>query len=412
MLQKYLNANLLNVTDDDDHKKLLKSSEELTKKLLKSKAKVALFTLIAIDPDIDPENPSILEVKALIIKHWATFSTNAKDTALVFIRAVIFDSLSRLLDKDGFSETIWFASRNIIKYRKLIGKEKEIIFEFLTNIGKSINQKGIQSWSIEPMNNSAKQLELKTVERYLLSEETLTKYLEDAAGPQGKSGAANFASPNPYWSTQQTHWSLEFAPRASKGIKINVDASLKAIAHTVNENSATIQKAINSDLLTESDDEKQRILALRSQLLWWKEAGYSDSTDQAYDEINSRTMGLVLACDYAEIIPIIYPKSVDYFLKHTYRNILKKDSGEVNLKEFFDNIKNSEDQLNNVIPETDLIEELPNLLNFVSKLSRNQVNISQVMELTGIPEDTEVKEDELIVWLFHDFLLLKVLKQK
>lgn len=59
MSQKYLNANLLNVTDDDDHRKLSKASDDLTKKLVKNKVKIALFTLIAIDPDINPENPAV-----------------------------------------------------------------------------------------------------------------------------------------------------------------------------------------------------------------------------------------------------------------------------------------------------------------------------------------------------------------
>ncbi len=161
MLQKYLNGNLLNVTDDDDHKKLSKASDDLTKKLVKNKAKIALFTLIAIDPDISPENPAVIEVRELIIKHWTTFSANAKDTALVFIRAVILESLKSLLETDGFAEIIWFASRNIIKYRKLTGKEKEVIFEFLSEIGKSLNKAAIDSWAIDSEVSTAEQIELK-----------------------------------------------------------------------------------------------------------------------------------------------------------------------------------------------------------------------------------------------------------
>ena len=40
MLQNYLNANLLSLTDDGDFKKLKKSADDIAKKLAKSKAKI------------------------------------------------------------------------------------------------------------------------------------------------------------------------------------------------------------------------------------------------------------------------------------------------------------------------------------------------------------------------------------
>ncbi len=246
----------------------------------------------------------------------------------------------------------------------------------------------------------------------MINDESLTKYLEDSAGPTGKSGTANFASPNPYWSNQQTSWSHEFAPRASKAIKNSVDLSLKAIGNVVNENNIIIQSALNNDKFVQSDKNKQRVLALRSQLLWWKEAAFSDSANQGYDELEKKIMVLILAYDYSGFIPTIYPKSVDYFLKHTYRNITGENKSEIDLQEFFDALQKTGTQLNNIFSETNLIEDLPNLLNFASKVSKNQVSISALTELTGIPEETKMKEEELVQWLFHDFLLLKVLKQK
>ncbi|HNP66259.1 MAG TPA: GTPase-associated system all-helical protein GASH, partial [Aequorivita sp.] len=132
MLQQYLNANLIPLTDDGDFKKLKKSADYITKQLLKSKKKTISYILTAIDPDVSVTNPDIEEVKAIIIKNWSTFVTNAKDTPLTYIRAVILEALNDISKNINNSLLIWFASRNIVLYHKLIGKEKEIILGFLS----------------------------------------------------------------------------------------------------------------------------------------------------------------------------------------------------------------------------------------------------------------------------------------
>ncbi len=88
MLQEFLDANLLPITDDGYFEKVKKSADELSKKLSKSKAKVLRYTLIALDPDIEANNPDVIEVKELITKNWSTFSTNRKDTPITFVCAV------------------------------------------------------------------------------------------------------------------------------------------------------------------------------------------------------------------------------------------------------------------------------------------------------------------------------------
>jgi len=141
MLQNYLNANLLSLTDDGDFKKLKKSADDISKKLAKNKAKIVSYTLSAIDTNISVGNAEIIEVKDVIIKNWSTFTTNAKDSPLTFIRAVMLEALNIISENINHSLLIWFASRNIVQYHKLIGKEKEMILEFISKLGNDINQK-------------------------------------------------------------------------------------------------------------------------------------------------------------------------------------------------------------------------------------------------------------------------------
>ena len=415
MLQNYLNANLLPLTDDEDFKKLKKSADDIAKKLVKSKTKIVSYTLSAIDPEISVDNADIAEVKNIIIKNWSTFVTNTKDTPLTYIRAVILEALKSIGNDVNHSLLIWFASRNIVLYHKLIGKEKEIILEFLTKLGNDINQKANGEWALSNNDTFSKiSFELKEISRYGLNDDILIKHLEDAVGPHNKSGSANFDSPNPYWSNSAANWSYEFPSRAAKGIKTVVDACLRAIVTIANENKITIQNALTKALeqVQEEVSNRNKSLQLRSELLWWKEAGYSSSTDKSYDELDKNILQIVLPYDYSTFIPVIYPKSVDYFLKETYKGLKENTGEELTLEEFLKTIQEHIEELKSILPSEDLLAGKLTLLNFINGLIWNKYQLAQFEELVGISLNLKLSSTELTTWLFHDIQLVKILNTK
>ncbi len=415
MLQNYLNANLLSLTDDGDFKKLKKSANDIAKKLVKSKTKIVSYTLSAIDPDISIDNADIAEVKDIIIKNWSTFATNSKDTPLTYIRAVMLEALSSISDDVNHSLLIWFASRNIVQYHKLIGKEKEIVLEFISKLGNDINQKANREWALVNNDTFSKiSFELKEISAYGINKETLQKYLEDASGPTNSAGVANFDSPNPYWPNNPTNWSHQFPSRAAKGIKNAIDPSLKAIATVVNENKNTIQNSLNKALeqVQTEVSNRSKSLQLRSELLWWKEAGYSPSTDKSYDELDKNILEIVLAYDYSSFIPVIYPKSVDYFLKETYKGLKGSTEEELTLEDFLKTLLEHSEKLKPILPERDALTGKSTLLNFINGLIWSKHQLTQVEDLVGIPLNIKLSPNELTTWLFQDFQLVKILNTK
>lgn len=415
MLQKYLNANLLSVINDEDLKKLKKAADETAKKLAKSKAKIVSFTLLAIDPDVKADNTDVIEVKEIIIKNWSTFSTNAKDTPLTYIRAVVFEALKVLAEDTNHSLLIWFASRNIVQYQKLTGEEKKIILEFLSQVGNGISRKANLEWALSSNEGLSKNnFQLKEISAYLIGKDTLQKYLEDASGPHNAGGIANFATPNPYWPNQGQHWSHEFAPKAALGIKNAIDPSLRAISNVVNENRIVIQENINKVIenIQKEISNKNKSLQLRSELLWWKEARYSSSTDKSYNELDKRILETVMAYDYSTFIPPIYPKSVDYFLKETYMRV-KEDTGkELTIEESLKSIQMCSDELKTILPESDILKGKSTLLNFINYLIWSKCELNEFENLVGVPLDIKLSNSELTTWLFHDFQLNKILNTK
>lgn len=414
MLKNYLNANLLALTDDGDFKKLKKSADEIAKKLVKNKSKIVSYTLSAIDPSISVDNTNIVESKDIIIKNWSTFATNAKDTPLTYIRAVMLEALSSISDDANHSLLIWFASRNIVQYHNL-GKEKDIILAFLTKLGNDINQKANKEWALSNNNTLSKiEIELKDITKYLINDDNLKKYLEDASGPSNSDGVANFDSPNSVWPNSGQSWSHQFAPRATKGIKNAIDSSLKAIVMVVNENKNTIQNSLTKALeqVQTEVSNRSKSLQLRSELLWWKEAGYSSSTDKSYDELDKNILGIVLAYDYSSFIPVIYPKSVDYFLKETYKGLKGSAEEVLTLEDFVKTVQHHKEELKLIFPEEEALAGKSTLLNFVNSLIWSKNKLTQFEELVGIPLNIKLSSNELTTWLFHDIQLVKILNTK
>lgn len=415
MIQEYLNSNLLSLKDDGDLKKLKKSADDITKKLAKSKTKIISYTLSAIDPNISVDNDNIVEVKEIIIKNWNTFATNSKDTPLTYIRAVMLEALSNVSADVNHSLLIWFSSRNIVQYHKLIGKEKEVLLGFFTKLGNDINQMANKEWALSNNDTLSKiEIELKDITKYLINDDTLRKYLEDASGPHNSQSVSNFDSPNSHWPNAAHNWSYQFAPKAAQGIKIAIDPSLKAIASIVNENKNTIQNSLNKALVQAQKEvsNRSKSLQLRSELLWWKEARYSSSTDRSYDELDRNILEIVLAYDYSSFIPEIYPKSVDYFLKETYRSMKENTTEELPLEDLLKAIQNHSEELKVILPSDDSLAGKLTLLNFINGFIWNKHQLAHFEALVGIPLNIKLSKQELTTWLFHDIHLVKILNTK
>ena len=217
MLQEFLNAQLLPITDEVYFGKLQKVSEALAKSLQKNKSKVLTYTLTALDPDVSVDDPNISEVKELITKNWNTFATNSNDTPVTFIRALMLEALKNVSNETTNACIIWLASRNIIKYFNLTGKEKDLILRFLMSLGNEVEKKAVESWALPSEAKLHKlSVEIKELTGVTIDKAILQTKMEEASGPTNAAGVPN-TSPNPHWSNSAPHWSYQFAPRAAQG---------------------------------------------------------------------------------------------------------------------------------------------------------------------------------------------------
>lgn len=411
MIQEFLTNSLIEITEDANVDKLKKACNILEKKLQKNKQKISTLTLIALDPEIPASNPDVLEVQQIIIGKWKTFNANCKDTPITFIRAVILEVLANLSKDLNIANQIWLIGRNVQKYYKLIGKERKLITNFLLNLGNEIENKATDSWSLASENVLHKlNLEIKGLTGVVIDKAILQKKLEDAAGPTNEAGTANYESPNPQWPNSGTPWSFQFAPRAAQGIADVVNKALKEQAKELSANQTQIQEVVNK-LLSQTQAEileKNSLLQMRTQLLWWKESCYSVSLNQSYRGKQNGLIQILLANDYSTFVPVIYPTSADYFLKEIHRNLAEDENKKMKMSDILRQIEQSSTQLKTIFREPSVELGRISLLNFIKGFVWSKYTSKQFKNLVGFTVTSEMTLSEFTLWLFHDFQSLKI----
>lgn len=415
MLQEFLDANLLPITDEGYFEKIKKTANEIAKKLTKSKAKSLCYTLTALDPDVPADNPDVVEVKELISKNWSTFSTNSKDTPVTFIRAVMLEALQAVSNETSYACLIWLAGRNIQQHFKLIGKEKEIVTNFLLELGKSVENTAAERWTLPSEARLQKlSVEIKEFTGATIDKATLQKLFVWASGPHDDQNAVPFKDPNPHWSNSAPNWSYAFAPKAATAIAQEVNKVLKEQAKEITSSQTQIQEAVNK-LLSQTQSEileRNSLLQMRTQLLWWKESCYSTSLNQSYRGQQNGLLQILLANDYSGFVPTIYPTSADYFLRETHRVLVKDENKKIKVSEIIKQVELSRADLKKVFTEPSTEIGRITLLNFIKGLVWNKYTAEQFKNLVGFDDTTEMTLSDFTVWLFHDMQSLKISTSK
>ncbi|RZK27046.1 MAG: hypothetical protein EOO43_00870 [Flavobacterium sp.] len=363
MIQEYLNEQFIQIADDANFDKIKKTSSDVAKKIAKDKSKILSYSLVAFDPEISADNPEIVEIKSLIIENWQTFFSNSKDTALTIIRAIMLDALKTASNDLSSACLIWFSSRNIFKYYKL-GREQDILTKFLLELGNNIESKASESWSFSPDDTIA----TPKIAAAVLNATDLTTHVQpnaiDAAGMAG------------------------------------------VINKVLKKQAAEIQENQNEFIRLNS------LMHMRTQLLWWKEANYSSLLKTSYAELNNGMLQIVLAYDYSNFIPDLYPVSVDYFLLENHKNLSSANNAKHKISEFLEMVENSTAILKNIITESTEVGGRISFVNFTNGFIHGRYKANQFKSLVGVDDSFELTLGEITLWLFHDLHSIKLSKSK
>jgi len=429
ILQSFLDHRFIKTDESENISHLNKASAELQKGLGKKKKKIIPYTLVALDPTVSDEDPIIQEVEALIIKKWPTFRNSVaktKDTPIAYVQAVILEALNKLSKDENLAAIIWHTGCNIVSNYKLAGQE-EVLISFLLDIGKRVEEVARNNWSI--LGNAkidtfeSIELTLPKVSQGRVDEAELQGHLKAAAVHSGWEQQAG-GGENPYMQGQNNFsWPKFFAERAAKGLSEEINAALSNQNKSLTSISNSIQEALGSYLadlkpyleqVSTSILQSSQSLNKRSDLIWWKQALYSHRLDSSYRTLGPLALTVCMAVDLADNVSPIYPKSVDFFLKETLRDVQGDETDkEVAVTELLEQLQ----QLSNA--EKQLLEDLSNenesrksLGACMADMIKGKMNADEFFKRSGLEKRAKISFGELTVWLFHDLQANKLANAK
>lgn len=358
MIQEYLNEQFIQTAEDANFEKLKKTCADIAERISEDKEKILVYSLIAFDPEIPADNREIADIKALIIENWQTFLSSSKDTTLTIIRAVMLEALQVASKETDLACIIWFASRNAFKYYKL-GREKELLTSFLKEIGNKIEGEVSESWNFPP----------------------------------------------------------DYEMNIPRVTSVTIDEGDFATGITATTLKEGVGKALKKQITRLKKSQKEfanqvALMQMRTQLLWWKEASYSPSQKVTYKNLQDGLLQVLLAFDYANFIPEMYPVSVDYFLIETLKSLSDNAEKKTKISDFLKMVEKSNSELKNVIPDFISSDGRISFTNYIQGLVHGKYQVKQFKGLVGVTDATELTLSEITLWIFHDLHSFKLLTSK
>lgn len=406
ILQQYLNSQFISLAEDADIEKLKKTADQIEKKLRKDKHRLPQFALVAIDPNTPVSDPVLQEVQEMVIKNWPAFVNKAGGDNLVsYNRVIIMEALSSLATDAGLAGIIWLTVSQVIKHYSL-GREAELLKGWLHAIASTYETAARRNWSVSDFKLEAKLPELPELKTYTVSRPNLTTRLSAAAGPTyiNESGTNTSSEKgNQYWPNQNQHWTGQFGRVATEGIASAVDAVSKANSKEVG---AFLSQYLNGlkpylESLGQAVVNKSNSVDLRSQLLWVKESQFSVCMNTSYREIDAAILPFAIAKDIADIIPAIYPASVDFFAKEIARVTNDGMDKPVSIKDLLGIVQQQKDAVKPLLAAGSEGSGRQEMYQFITVLVNEQATIDSIQAMTGIPETASITPADLIVWLLH-----------
>ncbi|WP_133256922.1 GTPase-associated system all-helical protein GASH [Hymenobacter edaphi] len=428
ILQSFLNEHIITIDQNEEFGFLQKAVSEFEKKLRTKKSRISTVVQLAFDPETDPAEPLVAEVQDLITSKWKAFPSKCKDRPIPYVRAVMLAALQQLSVDVPYAGMIWLTASNFFSYMKPLEREASILLGFLEGTGALFEQGSLHVWGVDNTNLALPSLVIpkaslpavsSTTKEYIVDQLALSIKGDDDGGNKHSFGTAyNSNYGNNHNVTVSSNWVESFSIIAGATIKAVADAITTSANKSLGQAASVkmleeFTQAMNR-YLNDINTTMQRQTAshnLRGRLLWLKETLYSTSQQTSYRRLPLALQGPVLAHDAAELVPAIYPASVEYFLRETLREASADTEAELTFADLLPELAATpalQTLLPVVAPETGRMS----LSAFLKKLADGTTTVVSFEAATGVGLDEQISRQEMAVWLFRELQVLKLAETK
>lgn len=325
-LMRFLDIGAIDLKGDDSRlEKLRATAKDLSAVLKKAPAKTVSFTMVAADPGVASDDPTIQEAMAVLRKQWETVSNAFSSPPVAILRAVLLDAIVQAARADeSISVAFVNTARNALAHAET-ADEAVVWREAVGEVEAKVDARAEQEWATPEMITVdaleytppaavAPKYKVPAVDR-----DALQTSIHRSAGPWN-GNPSNPYSPH----SQPQQWAASFAEHMTGVIGEQLDTLSKGLAPLPVDLSGPL-----TTLATAVTAHVERALASfsgataglqrRTNLLWWKEALYSPSVHESYLDLPAFEAAALMALDLHEQVPTYSPASVSAFLKETIR---------------------------------------------------------------------------------------------
>jgi len=419
ILQQFLSAQIINIDEDDNHAKLVKAAADLTKIITKDKTKFQQIAITAVDPSIDIDDPNIIEVKDLIIKHWSTFINKSQNTPLTYIRAVMLESLLSLCSQDDFASIVWLTTGKPVAFYETETRESKILQDFLTICGNRYEKLGLENWSVSNSVATVTMPVIKAVESKKMGG-IKSDYVSEKMAPAVMNGNAISQNPSYGASNVRQEWANEFARLTGEAFNAVFTTIVKQANEALDSkaNSESFQAFVENfnkeaSSVLNNVIYKSASIELRGQLLWFKEALYSNTQKNSYRKLATEISAVALPAEFSKMLPEFCPISVEYFITETFLSANTKSEELISFQTLLDYLMVHKDKLASYFSNFQTIKPgRLTLMQFIGYLVNGLLTKESFLLTTGLSPSLELSWSDLSIWLYREFQANKLVVKK
>ncbi len=419
VLEQLLERRLIPVEDDPTLKKVQDTANEFAKKIRGAKVPAPTATLVALDPEVSPTDPMGDLVMAELRKHWKSVDQKHPDRPMILVRGILADALSQAGSDAAIAAAITLTARSYWPYTSL-GVEAEVWQQILLTLGARAEKAAVDAWEgtgaksgidVPPLTLSPVRAQVPKVDA-----EELSGHLTASVGPMDnppKGVTPNSVQVSAHGYPTDANWAAMMGAVAGPAITSTLTRALQGLANSIDLGAASQSIEAYAQDLSRTIASAIRPIhatALRSRVLFWREALYSPRLQLSYRRVPSSARVLALAIDLHDIVPPHSPLAIEALLEEAARAVSEDES--IPLADFLGVIDAVPSELTTALGRGKPQSGRSPLLSLV----REMIWAGQVPEALsariGVDPSTPITLPELSVWLFRDLQAERLLSGK
>lgn len=431
MLQELLNLGLVEIGSDDSRfEKMQAAASALAKRFGEEPHLLIPATLVALDEDVDEEDPFFALVEEIVTLEWKTLRNTHTNRPRQLLRSIAIDALATSSAESAeVSSVIWNTASSLVRHQQTrLGKAAGLVEQLLgkafeTAEAEAIKRVGMLSPSTKRKNKKTSSVVAELKLNAQIKDDELITDVARAAGPQHPSGQA-LTDPNPHWTNAANPWSHEFNPRMTAALVKAVNLGTSRLAKSIAEGLAAYVASLNKPLLEqinaaeETLDEVAQSNAsshMRLNVLWWSEARYSPLLKKGYRDLEPAVGALVAAVDLANIVPPLAPASVTYVLAEMVADICRgadPQQPSQTLEDYVTVLATASLDFENALQQTTTNGGRVPLVGLISRATAGTTLSKKIVRAqTGIDPDLRMTPSDFAMWIFREILASRLVEE-